>query len=187
MNARERGHLRQRVQTPVSTGTIRNMSNTLRRPYYVRGTDPTNNEQIAFECAAWRLQGEGRRVGEWAAIGTLSLLKTAETDDPNPMKPDLDIGALSMFPSNRIGRHSYPSRRHRRFSPLRPLNHQMRPKRGRSAIGATIHPPYIGPAPARPNSNAPARACRSPRTLWHNAIGYRRSVASRSLERRTLL
>jgi hypothetical protein len=55
--------------------------------YYVRGTDPTNNEQIAFECvglAAANAKAAELRMGGYRDV--ILSLKTAETDDPNPMK-----------------------------------------------------------------------------------------------------
>ena len=38
--------------------------------YYVRGTDPTNNEQIAFSASAWRLPMRRRPNCEWVATET---------------------------------------------------------------------------------------------------------------------
>jgi hypothetical protein len=52
--------------------------------YYVRGTDPTNNEQIAFECvglAAANAKAAELRMGGYRDV-IMSLVKTAETDDP---------------------------------------------------------------------------------------------------------
>jgi hypothetical protein len=52
--------------------------------YYVRATDPTNNEQIAFECVGLAVANakaaELRMVGYKDVI--LSLMKASEADDP---------------------------------------------------------------------------------------------------------
>jgi hypothetical protein len=52
--------------------------------YYVRGTDPTNNEQIAFECvglAAANAKAAELRMGRYRDV-ILSVVKAQETDDP---------------------------------------------------------------------------------------------------------
>ena len=52
--------------------------------YYVRGTDPTNNEQIAFECvglAAANAKAAEFRMGRYRDV-ILSVVKAQETDDP---------------------------------------------------------------------------------------------------------
>ena len=73
-----------RTRHPYRQGTLRNMSNdTETTHYYVRGTDPTNNEQIAFECvglAAANAKAAELRMGGYRDV--ILSLKTAETDDP---------------------------------------------------------------------------------------------------------
>jgi hypothetical protein len=52
--------------------------------YYVRGTDPTNNEQIAFECvglAVANAKAAELRMGGYKDV-ILSLVKASETHDP---------------------------------------------------------------------------------------------------------
>jgi hypothetical protein len=66
-------------------GTIRNMSNeTETTHYYVRGTDPTNNEQIAFECvglASANAKAAELRMGGYRDV-ILSVVKAPEAHDP---------------------------------------------------------------------------------------------------------
>jgi hypothetical protein len=65
--------------------TIRNMSNdTETARYYVRGTDPTNNEQIAFECvglAVANAKAAELRMGGYRDV-ILSVAKASEGHDP---------------------------------------------------------------------------------------------------------
>jgi hypothetical protein len=52
--------------------------------YFVRGTDPANNEQIAFECvglAAANAKAAELRMGGYRDV-ILSLVKASETDNP---------------------------------------------------------------------------------------------------------
>jgi hypothetical protein len=52
--------------------------------YYVRGTDPTNNEQIAFECvglAAANAKAAELRMGGYRDV-ILSVAKASEAHDP---------------------------------------------------------------------------------------------------------
>jgi len=52
--------------------------------YYVRGTDPTNDEQIAFECvglAVANAKAAELRMGGYRDV-ILSLAKASEADDP---------------------------------------------------------------------------------------------------------
>ena len=52
--------------------------------YYVRGTDPTSNEQIAFECvglAAANAKAAELRMGGYKDV-ILSLAKSSEGDEP---------------------------------------------------------------------------------------------------------
>jgi hypothetical protein len=52
--------------------------------YYVRGTDPTKNEQIAFECvglAVANAKAAELRMGGYKDV-ILSLVKASETHDP---------------------------------------------------------------------------------------------------------
>jgi hypothetical protein len=52
--------------------------------YYVRGTDPANNEQIAFECvglAAANAKAAELRMGGYKEV-ILSVVKAPEADDP---------------------------------------------------------------------------------------------------------
>ena len=68
-------------------GTVRNMANdpeTTHCYYYVRATDPANNEQIAFECvglAVANAKAAELRMGGYRDV-ILSLLKAPEADDP---------------------------------------------------------------------------------------------------------
>jgi hypothetical protein len=51
--------------------------------YYVRGTDPRNNEQIAFECVG--LASANAKAAELRMDGykdVILSLKTAASDDP---------------------------------------------------------------------------------------------------------
>jgi hypothetical protein len=66
---------------------MRNMSDdTATTHYYVRGTDPASNEQIAFECVGLAVANakapELRMGGNRDVI--LSLVKAPEADDPAP-------------------------------------------------------------------------------------------------------
>ena len=74
-----------RTRHPYRQGTLRNMSNdTETTHYYVRGTDPTNNEQIAFECvglAAANAKAAELRMGRYKDV-ILSLAKSSESDEP---------------------------------------------------------------------------------------------------------
>jgi hypothetical protein len=52
--------------------------------YYVRGTNPTNNEQIAFECvglAAASAKAAELRMGRFRDV-ILSLVDASEAHDP---------------------------------------------------------------------------------------------------------
>ena len=52
--------------------------------YYVRGTDPTNHEQIAFECvglAVANAKAAELRMGRYKDV-ILSLAKSSEGDEP---------------------------------------------------------------------------------------------------------
>ena len=52
--------------------------------YYVRGTDPTNDEQIAFECvglAVANAKAAELRMGGYRDV-ILSLVKASEAHDP---------------------------------------------------------------------------------------------------------
>jgi hypothetical protein len=52
--------------------------------YYVRGTDPTNNEQIAFECvglAVANAKAAELRMGGYRDV-ILSVAKASEGHDP---------------------------------------------------------------------------------------------------------
>jgi len=64
--------------------TIRNMSNdTETACYYVRGTDPTNDEQIAFECiglAVANAKAAELRMGGYRDV-ILSVVKASEPGD----------------------------------------------------------------------------------------------------------
>jgi hypothetical protein len=64
--------------------TIPNMSDdTESTHYYVRGTDPTNNEQIAFECvglAAANAKAAELRMARYRDV-ILSVVKASEADD----------------------------------------------------------------------------------------------------------
>lgn len=70
---------------PTAHDTIRNMSNdTETTRYYVRGTNPTNNEQIAFECVGLGVAGAKAaelRMGGYRDV-ILSLAKASEAHDP---------------------------------------------------------------------------------------------------------
>jgi hypothetical protein len=70
--------------------TIRNMSNdTETARYYVRGTDPTNNEQIAFECvglAVANAKAAELRMGGYRDV-ILSVAKASEGHDPTSADP----------------------------------------------------------------------------------------------------
>jgi len=65
--------------------TVRDMANDPETThYYVRGTDPTNNEQIAFECvglAVANAKAAELRMGGYRDV-ILSLVKASEADDP---------------------------------------------------------------------------------------------------------
>ena len=62
-----------------------NMSNdTETTRYYVRGTDPTNDEQIAFECVGLGVanaKAAELRMGAYRDV-ILSLVKASEAHDP---------------------------------------------------------------------------------------------------------
>ena len=64
---------------------MRNMSDdTETTHYYVRGTDPGSNEQIAFECvglAVANAKAAELRMGGYRDV-ILSVVKAPETDDP---------------------------------------------------------------------------------------------------------
>ena len=66
---------------------MRNMSDdTATTHYYVRGTDPASNEQIAFECiglAVANAKAAELRMGGYRDV-ILSLVKAPEADDPAP-------------------------------------------------------------------------------------------------------
>ena len=52
--------------------------------YYLRATDPTNNEQIAFECvglAAANAKAAELRMGGYKDV-VLSLAKSSEANEP---------------------------------------------------------------------------------------------------------
>jgi hypothetical protein len=52
--------------------------------YYLRATDPTNNEQIAFECvglAVANAKAAELRMGRYKDV-IMSLAKSSEGDDP---------------------------------------------------------------------------------------------------------
>jgi hypothetical protein len=50
--------------------------------YYVRGTDLTNHEQIAFECVGLAAANAAElRMGRYRDV-ILSVVKAQETDDP---------------------------------------------------------------------------------------------------------
>jgi hypothetical protein len=52
--------------------------------YYVRGTDPTNNEQIAFECVGLpsaNAKAAELRMGGYRDV-ILSVVKASEPQDP---------------------------------------------------------------------------------------------------------
>jgi hypothetical protein len=52
--------------------------------YYLRATDPTNNEQIAFECvgfAAAHAKAAELRMGRYRDV-VMSLVKPSEAVDP---------------------------------------------------------------------------------------------------------
>jgi hypothetical protein len=70
---------------PYRQGTIRNMPNvTETTHYYVRGTNPTNNEQVAFECvglAVANAKAAELRMGGYRDV-ILSLVKASEAHDP---------------------------------------------------------------------------------------------------------
>ena len=82
---RQHGERRAPLCPSTAHDTIRNMSNdTETARYYVRGTDPTNNEQIAFECvglAAANAKAAELLMGGYKDV-ILSLAKAQEGHDP---------------------------------------------------------------------------------------------------------
>ena len=82
----QRGGVTYGERVPGRIGdTVRIMANDPETThYYVRGTDPTNNEQIAFECvglAVANAKAAELRMGGYRDV-ILSLVKASETDDP---------------------------------------------------------------------------------------------------------
>jgi len=52
--------------------------------YYVRGTDPATNDQIAFECvglAAANAKAAGLRMGRYKDV-VMSVVKASQDDEP---------------------------------------------------------------------------------------------------------
>jgi hypothetical protein len=73
------------VVPSTAPGTIRNMPNDPETThYYVRGTDPATNEQIAFECiglAAASAKAAWLRMGRYKDV-VMSVAKASQDDEP---------------------------------------------------------------------------------------------------------
>ena len=81
---RQHGERRAPLCPSTAHDTIRNMSNdTETTRYYVRGTDPTNDEQIAFECVGLGVanaKAAELRMGGYRDV-ILSAMKASEPGD----------------------------------------------------------------------------------------------------------